>query len=1100
MANEVDFGWAYIAQNVITGAGGPLGSIQFNTDGVGISGSNALTYDYATTTLILSGSLFVSGAISANTVNLDVTNRTVTNLTATGSTKFGDSADDTHVLTGSTTLTGSNPLTLLGLSSGSLAGLGSYLGLNSNNQLILTSSAQVSLPVTALNNKAVNRLVSIGATTTELDGEANLTFDGSKLSVTGELTSSIGVSASIGRYTELTSSNIKATGVTATTIAGTLSTAAQTNVTSVGDLTGLTVDTTTFVVNGTSNKVAIGRAAADKKLEVVDNSDSQLRLTHTTSPARYTDFRSTSDGYLNISPSGGRVGIGTTIPTAELAITGAAHISGNLGVGTTSPAYKLDVGGNARITGNLIVSGTLNARVTDFQVSANTLTLGDASGDAITINAATVAAPNGLNFDSNTFVIDAGNNRVGIGIANPTYDLEVAGNAGIDEYIYHNDDADTYLRFQDDDLEFQVGGKSMIKIDEDTKSKILLNKDGDSTSVGIGTDNPEAELHVSGTIIAIKNVAVTGSITGSALTDGTVKIAGGNILSVGTLSATNITGTLGTAAQTNITSVGNLSGLTVDSTTLVVNGTSNKVAIGRAAADKKLEVVDSSDAQLRLTHTTSPAKHVDFRATSDGNLYLAPNGNQIGIGTALPTQTLSVSGTFDISASANPMKIYGLQSATATTSSFLALDSNNNLILTSSGTVLTEYVSASILTYTNPGNNRLVTSVNATSVNSEANLTFDGTDLTVGGGGSIYVDKIRRSSDSGTTTKILLDDEQLKFYTGHASDEVVNVQSGVVTIDGRMTGLSSLTSSVINNDHLTSSFGKFTTVNATNLAGTLTTAAQTNITSVGNLASLTADSTTLVVKATTSRVGIGRSGPVKKLEVSDNSAAQMRLTHTNDSKFTDFHTTTDGYLIIDPSHDRIGIGTTTPTSTLALSGTLHISASSNPVKLMGIQSGSLAGEGSYLGLDATGQLVITASSGGTVTINNDANNRVVTAGGDSSINGEANLLFDGNTLTVNGGVTFKRRAVTSATTASLDDYYLGVSASSPLQIRLPGAEGLTAGQTYTIKDEAGNAGVNNITVLTSGSQKIDGVLSVTLESPYAAINLYTNGVDQYFVF
>jgi hypothetical protein len=42
--------------------------------------------------------------------------------------------------------------------------------------------------VTALNNQVANRLVSIGATTTELDGEANLTFNGSNLAVTGTVT------------------------------------------------------------------------------------------------------------------------------------------------------------------------------------------------------------------------------------------------------------------------------------------------------------------------------------------------------------------------------------------------------------------------------------------------------------------------------------------------------------------------------------------------------------------------------------------------------------------------------------------------------------------------------------------------------------------------------------------------------------------------------------------------------------------------------------------------------------------------------------------------------------------------------------------------
>jgi hypothetical protein len=52
-------------------------------------------------------------------------------------------------------------------------------------------------------------------------------------------------------------------------------------------------------------------------------------------------------------------------------------------------------------------------------------TLGDASGDALTINSSAVSIPNGLNFDSNTFVIDATNNRVGVGTASPSYPLSV---------------------------------------------------------------------------------------------------------------------------------------------------------------------------------------------------------------------------------------------------------------------------------------------------------------------------------------------------------------------------------------------------------------------------------------------------------------------------------------------------------------------------------------------------------------------------------------------------------------------------------------------------------------------------------------------------
>ncbi len=62
------------------------------------------------------------------------------------------------------------------------------------NQLFFTNDAgtdfQLGLTatVTALNNATANELVTVGATTTELDAEANLTFDGSVLAVTGSLT------------------------------------------------------------------------------------------------------------------------------------------------------------------------------------------------------------------------------------------------------------------------------------------------------------------------------------------------------------------------------------------------------------------------------------------------------------------------------------------------------------------------------------------------------------------------------------------------------------------------------------------------------------------------------------------------------------------------------------------------------------------------------------------------------------------------------------------------------------------------------------------------------------------------------------------------
>ena len=47
----------------------------------------------------------------------------------------------------------------------------------------------------------------------------------------------------------------------------------------------------------------------------------------------------------------------------------------------------------------------------------------------------------------------------------------------------------------------------------------------------------------------------------------------------------------------------------------------------------------------------------------------------------------------------------------------------------------------------------------------------------------LYVDKIRRHSDSSTTTKILLNDEALKLYAGHSSNQICTIDSTGLTID-----------------------------------------------------------------------------------------------------------------------------------------------------------------------------------------------------------------------------------------------------------------------------------------------------------------------------
>jgi len=56
------------------------------------------------------------------------------------------------------------------------------------------------------------------------------------------------------------------------------------------------------------------------------------------------------------------------------------------------------------------------------------------------------------------------------------------------------------------------------------------------------------------------------------------------------------------------------------------------------------------------------------------------------------------------------------------------------------------------------------------------------------------------------------------------------------------------------------------------------------------------------------------------------------------------------------------------------------------------------------------------------------------------------------------------------------------------------------GQTLVVKDEGGAANTNNITLVASASQVIDGHTSVVIESPYGSLNVYTNGTGKWFVY
>ena len=313
-----------------------------------------------------------------------------------------------------------------------------------------------------------------------------------------------------------------------------------------------------------------------------------------------------------------------------------------------------------------------------------------------------------------------------------------------------------------------------------------------------------------------------------------------------------------------------------------------------------------------------------------------------------------------------------------------------------------------VQTYTNATNNRVLTSAGADSINGEANLTFDGSTLTVTGDANVAGDlsineKIIHNGNTNTYMSFP-NDNRIKF-TANGTD--------ALTIYGNTTP--------------------------------------------------------------------------KKIE---SDTYDFSVLGTSDASiiFADFST------------DKMGVMTSVPTHTLSVSGTLSVSSS---VNLPGIQAGT-ATTSSYLALDSSNNMVLTSSSGGgggaVTSVANGSNNRIATFAAAATLNGEANLTFDGSVLNISGGVVHKRRAVASNYTASSSDFIIGVSASAVLDILMPKASDLSSGQTFTIKDEGGNANSYNITVNMSGSDSVDGASSIVLESPFAAVNLYTDGSSKFFIY
>jgi hypothetical protein len=502
---------------------------------------------------------------------------------------------------------------------------------------------------------------------------------------------------------ETTSSGVDVTGtLTATTLAGTLSTAAQTNITSVGTLTSfrstgiddnadalaITIDSSERVGIGTASplgKLSIqegssgGSANANADGLVIDNTGKTGITILTPNDSEGLIFFADPDddniGRITYNHSTNAMGFVTNNSTAL-----TVDSSGNIGIGATSPSTKLDVvessaataatfkvGNNAAQVANVVVSNDADTGLNLGVFGSSAGTAGMISASDAFITTSTTELNVGVNNSSGVIKFGVGSTAaekmridgtgVGIGTTSPSEILHVQG-----------DGADILIT--------DAGGGEMAKLgatgsnngilelkNSSHSSTVFLNTSGDSYlnggSVGIGNSSPDRKLHITETTGAKIRLERDDTTLASGNTLGIIEFETNDSTDAGVSAsfsavAEDGSGTTGFKFVTGTP--------TSNSERLRIDGSGN-IGIGNSSPDATLDAVGSINVAGQFTSTATSKSNNTYTLMIDSSAHTSnlsaagamavdvnsgraltiDGSGKLGLGTSSPDDELHIS-------------------------------------------------------------------------------------------------------------------------------------------------------------------------------------------------------------------------------------------------------------------------------------------------------------------------------------------------------------------------------------------------------------------------------------------------------------------------